>query len=273
MAYLLFMHIKPAASSYADESAVIAASGTLSNSEKTYLTTLVNTYKADGTWTEKKGIYVFLGGNANTVGINLKTPGTYNMTFPNGVTVGSYGIALSNTQYGLISASPATALGLSGNTGQEGHFSLAIANDTTNAGGTWNSFNSEEQYFRLNIFRNEFFFSDNMGSMAAGTRILTTDVAYTTVANAYYMGNRSSPTSHRLLLNNVLTASTSNDIAAQNSSIPTANIYLNANGGSAEFQTGKYYYADFGLGLTTAQETTSYNGQAAFRTSIGGRGL
>lgn len=99
----------------ADAATFIAACHTaghdLTANEQTYLNTLVVDLKAAGVWTKCIAIYPIIGGVAATVVINLKNPGTYNLTLIGSPTVSDNGIDWNgSSQYAKTGIIPSSHL-------------------------------------------------------------------------------------------------------------------------------------------------------------------
>jgi hypothetical protein len=75
-----------------DAQAFITAAGITDPTQKSAINTLVVDLKGYSLWTKFKAIYPIVGGSASSHAVNLKTPGTYNLTFASGVTHSSLGM-------------------------------------------------------------------------------------------------------------------------------------------------------------------------------------
>jgi len=75
---------------------VTAAGGSLTNTEKSAVNTLVVTMKADGTWTPMKAIYPMVGASAAACAQNLKSS-SFTGTFTSGWTFASTGVTPNGT--------------------------------------------------------------------------------------------------------------------------------------------------------------------------------
>jgi hypothetical protein len=81
----------------ADAQAFINAAAIDDQVQANAINNLVIGLKADGLWTKMKAIYPICGGNASSHAVNLKTPGTYNLTFQTGWTHTTNGMTPNNT--------------------------------------------------------------------------------------------------------------------------------------------------------------------------------
>ena len=68
----------------ADAQAFVNAANITDQVEANAINNLVIGMKADGLWTKMKAIYPVVGGVASSHAVNLKTPGTFNLTFASG---------------------------------------------------------------------------------------------------------------------------------------------------------------------------------------------
>ena len=82
-----------------DAQAFITAAGITDPTQKSAINTLVVDLKGYSLWTKFKAIYPIVGGTASSHAVNLKTPGTYNMTFASGMTHNSNGMLTNGTSY------------------------------------------------------------------------------------------------------------------------------------------------------------------------------
>ena len=76
----------------ADAQAFFTAAGISDSGQKSAVNTLVLALKSDGIWSRCSAIYPFVGGSSSSHAVNLKTPGTYDLTFYGGITHSSTGL-------------------------------------------------------------------------------------------------------------------------------------------------------------------------------------
>jgi hypothetical protein len=94
-----------------DAQAFITAAGITDNTQKNAINTLVLDLKGYSIWTKFKAIYPIVGGIASSHAVNLKTPGTYNLSFGTGWTHTSNGMTSLMT-WAQTGIQPSTVLGL-----------------------------------------------------------------------------------------------------------------------------------------------------------------
>ena len=76
----------------ADAAAFFTAASITDNTQKSAVNTLVLSLKSANIWTKMKALYPVVGGVASAHAVNLKTPGTYNLSFATGWTHSSTGM-------------------------------------------------------------------------------------------------------------------------------------------------------------------------------------
>ena len=92
------MIINPYVASYdADAVTFFSAAAITSDAQRNAVNALVVTMKADGTWSKMVALWPMVGGSSSSHAVNLKTPGTYNLTFNGGITHDSNGVTWNGT--------------------------------------------------------------------------------------------------------------------------------------------------------------------------------
>lgn len=85
----------------ADAQAFFTAASITDTTQKSAVNQLVLDLKSYNIWTKMKALYPIVGGSASSHAVNLKTPGTYNLTFATGITHSSTGMTGNgSTGYG-----------------------------------------------------------------------------------------------------------------------------------------------------------------------------
>ena len=80
-----------------DAQAFFTAAGITDVGQKNAVNDLVLSLKADSLWTKMVALYPFVGGSASSHAVNLKSPGTYDLTFYGGWTHSSTGATPNGT--------------------------------------------------------------------------------------------------------------------------------------------------------------------------------
>ena len=96
----------------ADAAAFFTAASITDNTQKSAVNTLVLSLKSANIWTKMKALYPVVGGVASAHAVNLKSPGTYNLSFATGWTHASTGMTPNSATYSDTSLIPSTALSL-----------------------------------------------------------------------------------------------------------------------------------------------------------------
>lgn len=89
--------VTPTSSVDADAQAFITAASITDPTQQSAIITLVTDLKGYNIWTKFKAIYPIVGGSASSHAVNLKTPGTFNLTFATGWTHSATGMTPLNT--------------------------------------------------------------------------------------------------------------------------------------------------------------------------------
>lgn len=98
MSYYPLISLMPKASAFdPDAQAFITAAGITNPTQQGAINTLVVALKGYSIWTKFKAIYPIVGGVASSHAVNLKTPGTYNLSFTTGWTHSSTGMTPNGT--------------------------------------------------------------------------------------------------------------------------------------------------------------------------------
>jgi hypothetical protein len=106
-----------------DAQAFITAAGITDPTQQSAIITLVADLKGYSIWTKFKAIYPIVGGIASSHAVNLKTPGTFNLTYAVGVTHSSTGMIGNGTsRYANTQLTPST-LPLTLNSTHYGYYS------------------------------------------------------------------------------------------------------------------------------------------------------
>jgi hypothetical protein len=82
-----------------DAQAFITAASITDPTQQSAINQLVLDLKGYSIWTKMNAIYPIVGGSASSHAVNLKTPGTYNLTFATGWTHSSTGMTPNGTTY------------------------------------------------------------------------------------------------------------------------------------------------------------------------------
>jgi hypothetical protein len=208
--------------------------------------------KADGLWTKMKAIYPIVGGTASSHAVNLKTPGTYNLTFASGWTHSSTGMLPNGATFANTNLNDNTILSL--NSVHISYYSRTNENVAVIEMGTGLSDGLfiEARTANVSYYR------------VHSTTLLT---HADTDSRAFYVANRTASNVMNAWKNGVkLATSTGASTSKQN-----FNIYLGAlnNGGTASYPTGKQCaFASIGDGLTDTDAANYYTAVNAYQVAL-----
>lgn len=214
---------------------------------------LVRLLKQYGLWSKMKAIYPFVGGTATTHKWNLKDPqdtdAAFRLTFSGGWTHSSTGADPNGTNaYADTFLSPASHL-----TNNDTHISYYSREDVTEAGGEI-GMNVAATNLRIGLFIS--FTGSGLVDRTLSDQYQT-GIFRISAADAdsrgFYIGTRTSSTSHKLYKNGSQLGTTNTSTSTINFSTLTPNVFIGArsNSGTAnQFSTKECAFATVGSGLT-----------------------
>ena len=241
-----------------DAQAFITAAAITDPTQQNAINTLVTDLKGYSIWTKFKAIYPIVGGVASAHAVNLKTPGTYNLTFATGWTHSATGMTPNGTSaYANTFLNSSSALTLNST-----HLSFY---SRTNVSAVQRD---------IAIYEN----ADNP-VMALGTNVgteisdqynynqrISASIASST---GFYLGSRTSSTSHKLYKNNTTLGT---NTSANVNILPNGNIFIGASNsgifGITSYSTKQCAFASIGDGLTDAEAANFYTAVQAYQTTL-----
>ena len=242
-----------------DAQAFITAAAITNPTQQAAINTLVVDLKGYNIWTKFKAIYPIVGGVASSHAVNLKTPGTFNLSFTNAWTHSANGMTPNGTNtYANTALNPSSALTLNST-----HLSFY---SRTNVSAVQRD---------IAIYQN----ADNP-VMALGTNVgteisdhynynqrISASIASST---GFYISSRTSSTSHKLYKNNTtLGTNTSANINA----LPNQNLFIGAsnnlpNLSITSYSTKECAFASIGDGLTDTEAANFYTAVQTYQTTL-----
>ena len=228
-----------------DAQAFITAANITNGIQKIAIYRLVTDLKGYNIWTKFKAIYPVVGGTAASHAVNLKTPGTYNLSFTGVWTHSSTGMTPTSA-YANTGIVPSTVLNL--NNTHLSFYSRTDSNNTLNYDiGSY----SPTVYNLIilrdnNIYYNLFNTTQGVNSNVSNTSSL-----------GFFNGNRTASNVDTAFKNGVKII---NGTSAS-SSRPTVAIFigaLNANGTPLYYSTKQCAFASIGDGLTDTEAANFY---------------
>lgn len=123
-----------------DAQTFITAANITNPTQQSAVNQLVLDFKSIGVWTKEKALYPVLGGSASSHAVNLKQPGTFNLSFATGWTHSNNGILPNGATYADTFLNSNTSLNLNNThvsfyskTNVDGGCDLGLFNSTTNS--------------------------------------------------------------------------------------------------------------------------------------------
>lgn len=235
-----------------DAQAFITAASITNPTQQAAINTLVVDFKGYNIWTKFKAIYPIVGGSASSHAVNLKTPGTHNLSFASGWTHSATGMLPNGATFANTNLNDNTILSL--NSVHISYYSRTNTNATEIEMGTG--------------------LSDGLFIEARTAGISYYRVHSTTLlqhadtdSRAFYVANRTASNVMNAWKNGVkLATSTGASTTKQN-----FNIYIGAlnNGGTASFPTNKQCaFASIGDGLTDTDVANFYTAVNAYQVTL-----
>jgi hypothetical protein len=230
-----------------DAQAFITAAGITNPTQQGAINTLVVDLKGYSIWTKFKAIYPIVGGIASSHAVNLKTPGTYNLTFGTGWTHNANGMTSLNT-FAQTGIQPSTVLGLN-----DSHLSYFTTGNTDSTQACMiGAFNSPN---RLAIY-SQGLYGVNSATWSSYT--------YSGTGAKFRIISRLSSTVHKFANNGTIQTATLNSSAR-----PTANIELARLGGfGSDNFNGICKFASIGDGLTDTDIANFNTAVTAYQTAL-----
>ena len=233
---------------------VTAAGGSLTNTEKSAVNTLVVQMKADGIWTPMKAIYPMVGASAAACAQNLKSS-SFTGTFSSGWTFASTGVTPNGTSaYFDTTLVPNTDLTLT-----SGH--LSFYSRTNNNTGVYDmaAVGGATEQNLITRYSNNFFYAcyGNTGQVLSTAN---------TISLGLFVTNRNSATNTTAYKNGSLVMN-----GTQTSLLSTSKIFIGAagSGGSPTgYGTKQTAFNSIGDGLTDTQASNFYTAVQAFQTTL-----
>lgn len=240
----------------ADAQAFITAASITDPTQISAIDQLVLDLKSYNIWTKMSAIYPICGGSASSHAVNLKTPGTYNLTFSTGWTHASTGMTPSSAY--ADTALTTSVIGLN-----SGHLSYYSRTNSTIAAEEMGALqNSPNSYTDLLInysgFGATFRYNDN----GAGTGTANAN------SQGFYIGSRTASNVIKLFKNGSTLQSLT---SASGSTSSTRNIYIGAinNAGTPFFYSNRQCaFASIGDGLTDTEASNFYTAVQAYQTTL-----
>ncbi len=220
---------------------------------------LVIALKGYSIWNKMKALYPVVGGTSARHAINLKTPGTYNLSFTAGWIHSSTGMLPNGTSdYANTSLNSLTNL-----TSTSNH--LSFYSRSTSVGLECEIGNADtvtQKFFQLRA-------ASNFASGGAGTAVNFTT---TLDAKGFWIGSKRADNDREVYLNGISQSTiTTNDTTV----LFNGNVYISARNQASSspptalYSTKQCAFASIGDGLTDTEAANFYTAVQAFQTALG----
>jgi hypothetical protein len=247
--------VTPTSSVDSDAQAFITAASITDPTQQSAINTLVVDLKGYSIWTKFKAIYPIVGGVASSHAVNLKTPGTYNLSFATGWTHSATGMTPNGATYADTGLAPTLM------TQDSIHGSSYLRNNTTSGGP---AFSTED----ATTFNNAFYlFPKITTSNNYSVRINDSTSAFLTQSNdirGLNLINRTASNSKKYRINNTEVFALTTASTGRNSQ----SIYIARLRTSNTFFTNQYSFISFGDGLIDTEAANFYTAVQAFQTTL-----
>lgn len=250
-----------------DAQAYITAAGLTNNTHKSAVNTLVLALKAASIWTKFLCIYPILGGTSSSHAVNLKSPGTYNLTFYGGVTHSSAGVTWNGTTGYASTGMPANTIDVhQGNA----HFSTYGPVNTSSDGvdmGVMSPNGVAQFYLQTNYAPDDQAYAT---AFRGDTYVILT-AAQNPAGYAHHISNRRSDTYFVIVRNGVAGTPYTGNQERELGGL-TEHIYLgalNQNNAPLYFSNKLNSFFSIGYGFSSTEQAAFYNAVLAFQTTLG----
>ena len=238
-----------------DAQAFITAAAITDPTQQSAINTLVVSLKADGIWTKMKAIYPIVGGSASSHAVNLKTPGTFNLSFTNAWTHSSTGMTPNGAN---AYADTAFNVNAYRNDNHISYYSRTNIDEVTNEMGAANVSSSESFSIGTRI-SNISYFANHLTSLQIS--FANTD------SRGLFLNSRTA--------NNLYKAYKNGSLQSNSTVFTGANINFNMYLGARNvantptfYTTKQCAFASIGDGLTDAEAANLYTAVQAFQTTL-----
>ena len=252
--------VDPDAQAFFDR--VTAAGGTLSNTEKLAVDTLVKQMKLDGIWTKMKAIYPMVGASAAACAQNLKSS-SFTGTFTSGWTFASTGVTGNGTSAYMDTNLNASSILTNNNT----HLSFySRTQDTSLNAIDMGCYQPGTGEMVLTHYYNA------VSEKAFGAYVYPAEAARSSVSNTLGLaiGTRTSLNNAKLYFTGSLL---NTNTATITNSIPSASIAIGSSFrsdtlGPQQNSNRECAFASIGNGLTDTEAANLYTAVQAFQTTL-----
>jgi hypothetical protein len=251
-----------------DAQAFFTAAGISDTGQKDAINTLVLGLKSNSIWTKMKAIYPFVGGSASAHAVNLKSPGTYNITWSGGITHDSNGVqGNGSTGKGLTGLVPSSVMTLDST-----HVSVYSRTNSSADQcecGAWGGAANYMGMFVKYTNGGGYLYMNSPDGTYPTPQIASGD---NSSSAAFYVGSRMSSSSGDGVLYRNGVAGTTGAGSNSGKSLPTVELSLlavKASGTYTQYSARQVAFISIGSGLTSTDASNLYTLVQAYQTALG----
>lgn len=247
----------------ADAAAFFTAASITDNTQKSAVNQLVLDLKSASIWTKMKALYPVVGGVASAHAVNLKQPGTYNLSFATGWTHTSTGMTPNGATYADSFFNPRNNATLY-NEHLSYYSRTQIATGINTDMGAFQNAVPNVYVNSLAILRNDGISVANINSNDF-TRLTPSE----TDGRGFFIISRTASNSLKLYKNSAIKATNTTTTSLINPNYQITLGALNLDGGLAQYSNKQCAFASIGDGLTDAEASSFYNAVQTYQTTLG----
>jgi hypothetical protein len=236
---------------------VTTAGGTLTDTEKTAVNTLVIALKADGIWDKMKAIYPMVGASAAACSRNLKSD-NFNGTFGGAITYSANGIT-SNGTTGYLDTGFNPSLHNSAGSSHLSYYSRTSVTEAKVDIGCYGAGFANPNQIAIHYAGGITYYNPNNTS---DLQVRINEGS----SQGFFIASRTSSTSIFGKRNN--NTATTNTIAEARNNVKIFILAASINNNPQFFNTKQCAFASIGDGLTTTDATNFYTRVQAFQTTL-----
>jgi len=240
-----------------DAQAFITAAGITDPTQQGAINTLVVDLKGYSIWTKMKAIYPIVGGSASSHAVNLKTPGTYNMTFATGWTHSSTGMTPNGATYANSNLNINTVMALNS-------MSFGVYSTTDNTGGNKGHGAELPGSYTIIVEKtasNTAYISINDNGFT-GASVASSD------SRGFFQASRTASNALRIVRNTTHATSTAASSSKPNLNFTFGAVSVNNLGGFTRANNRQIAFGYIADGLTQTECDNLYTAVQAYQTAL-----
>lgn len=245
----------------ADAQAFIIAANLTDTTQKNAINTLVLDLKGYGIWSKCLSIYPIIGGSASSHSVNLKTPGTYNLTFATGYTHSNTGMTPNGTTAYANTSIQTSNIGLN-----SGHMSFYSRTNNTKIAVDIGSYKSGAQPSYSYIYT--YFTSPTLRDYRYCENATLTRLNSPTRTDGFFNVNRTSSTINKGFRNGSIEISSTSSTASYTSTLNNYISAYNYDGTTTSYSNREVSFASLGSGLTDTEAANFYTAVQNYQTTL-----